>query len=425
VAPTRTEPGRRHELLYDAVALGMWAYTRAAFRVVTLHAERLRWQPGLVLVVSHRAETDVPLLCPTIYRYAGFLRERRERLHFVAREDIFERGFLAGFPAGLPLWARRALWPVRVGGVVSRMRMHPVPYPSAETTRLGRALALLPADVPLAGLLPPPLEEELRARARALRRPQPQTVADVRDGAYADLLWRVHGRDELTGPAFDAAWAARAGESLGALRSIVALVRSGASVLFFPEGRPSPDGRIGPLRPGFGRMIERGGPAVVQPLALAYDPITTGRPRAYLAFGPPLEPHPAGLDTAVLDALRRATPLTCGQVVARAFLHAATGASRVELTALERELRRSAEEAAADGRPFEQPLLETRVRRRRVEAAARWASRRGLARRVGDALVLAPAAVLADPLLRRAAAEHASAREPAAGRAAAQRSGVA
>jgi len=402
------------EPLYDAVALGMWAYTRSAFRVVELRAERYRPQSGLMLVSTHRAELDVPLICPSLYRLGRYLQDRRApRIHFAARDDMFDRGFFAGFPAGLPVRARRLLYPLCAGPFLPCVRVYPVPYPSAAVLRLGRALSELPPGTPLEPLLPLTLAAGFRARAREVGLPEPGTVAEALRGEYADLLWRFCTGEELSDAAFAAVARRRAEEGATALRYLVQTVRAGKILLLFPEGRPSPDGEIGPLRKGLGTLVRLGRPALLQPLAVAYDPLTRGRTRAYVAFGEPFAPPPEGVDEAVLAALRRTTPLTVGQVVAQALRAAVIGGSECVTTAgLDLALAGAVAESVAEERPVEQDLTEAAQRRGRLTDCLRWACREGLAAAAGPGeLILAPELILADARLARAAREYASARE--------------
>ncbi|MDX6645585.1 MAG: 1-acyl-sn-glycerol-3-phosphate acyltransferase, partial [Miltoncostaeaceae bacterium] len=297
------------EPVYDAVALGMGAYARMAFRVEVLRRRGWRLRPGSLLVSTHRAETDVPLLASALYLGGRVWLHRRPRMHFAARDDLFERGFFAGFLPRLGPRGRRALAPLSAGGLLPLIRAHPIG--SATSLSLGRALAALPAEARLGpDLLPDAALGALAGRAAELRRPAPRTVVEARRGEYADVLWRRYDRSELAAPALDAVWRRRMAEATGQLRWLVELMRAGEPLVLFPEGSPSPDGAIGPLRPGLGALVRRGAPATIQPLAIAYDRLRPGRPRAWVAFGAPLAPPAADVETAVLRALRHATPLT-------------------------------------------------------------------------------------------------------------------
>jgi 1-acyl-sn-glycerol-3-phosphate acyltransferase len=400
------------ELLYDAVAAGMWAYTRTAFRVEDIHGERFRPRAGLMLTSSHRAETDVPLLCPSMYHEGRYLRDRHAaRVHFAARDDMFEKGFFSGFPPGLPLAVRRLLYPLEAGPYLSRVRVCPVPYPSVAVLRLGRALAAVPAETSLEELLPSSILDGLSARVGETSASSPRTAGEVLNGLYADLLWRYCTPEELSHPLFAAAWKRRAGEGAQALRRIVELIRAGKMLLLFPEGRPSPDGSIGPIRKGLGTLVRRGAPDTILPIAIAYDRLTTGRPRAYVAFGREFTPA-HDLERAVLDALRLTTPLSCGQVVAAELVAAASeGQGVIETTALEDTLAAAVEAARSEGRPVERSLLTAEARRRRLTEALAWTIRSGVAGSGPRALRIDAERVAQSELLARSAREYASARE--------------
>lgn len=399
--------------LYIAVALGMTAYSRCAFRVDTVGPFEPRH--GAILVATHRAESDVPIICSSLF-WRGKYQLRLGRvpwLWFAARDDMFDRGFFAGFPPGLPLLARRALFPLGIGEWLPRVRVAPVPYPSISKLRLGRALESVPAGTPLAEVLDPDLLAPLVARAHELGLPEPRAAGDVVRGEFADLLWRYCTREELDHPAFAPAWERRAADGAVWIRQLIELQRSsGEMLLLFPEGRPSPDGSIGPLQPGVDLLVRRIRPSLLLPLALAYDPLTPSRPRVVLAVGRAFEPPGRGASDAVVAALRETMPLTAGQVVARNVLDAAKG-GRFEIPVGELRASLEAELGAASrtGRPVESALAGGRLGERLTEALVALV-RRGLARR-RDAwtIELLPDALLRDAAVARLAREFESARE--------------
>ncbi len=357
-------------LQYDAVALGMGAYTRAAFSVHTLGADVFSAEPGTIIFSTHRRETDVPLLCPSMYR-AGRLWASRPRISFAARDDIFARGFFAGFPRNLSPRARKALYGIRVGGAL-RYLPWMSPIRSATMIRLGDVLREVPAGA-LDELLPRELAAVFRERASSLGHPGPTRGADVLRGEYADLLWRKVRRPDLAErPELEGLWSRQAALAGADFRRLVDVVRGGGALMLFPEGRPSPDGRIGPVRPGLTALVRRARPVRLQPVGIAYDPLVRRRTRAYVSFLPPVEPPTDGLEDAVLALMRLAVPLTCGQVVAR---HLSEGESAPRR--LEDQLARAVEEARAEGRNFDVNLADPRVRRRRVAEAVEAAASRG------------------------------------------------
>ncbi len=367
--------------LYDAVGHGMNLYSKVAFRVEPTGPRRFTLEPGTLVVVTHRQETDVPLIGPFLYLGTGGHRNRTNRLHFAARDDMFLPGFFAGFPPDLPLFARRLLYPIGIERWLPRVNVFPIR--SAQVARLGEVLADR-QDAPLAEHL---VEEDVAAleeRAAARGLPKPSLGGDVLRGEYADLLWRAVSPGDDLREGLDDFWSRRAAQATGDFRTLVELVRDRKTLVVFPEGRPSPDGEIGPIRPGVGALIRRGRPAALRPLALAYDPLVRGRPRVHLALGEAAEPSD---DEALLGLLRATMPLTCGQFVA-ARLEAQADA---DPAALERELDEAVVLAGAEGRPVERDLTTPGSRRPRL----------------AEALAVAPAHARELPFLAR---EYASAR---------------
>lgn len=337
--------------LYDAVAAGMWAYSRAAFRITVLGPERLGIAPGTLLVVTHRRETDVPVLCPPLYRRGEL---RRQRVAFAARDDMFLPGFFAGFPAGLPPRVRRLLYPLGIAEWLPRVEVFPIR--SARVARLAEVLAER-RGAELTDVLG---REEARAfaeRAAACGQRAPVVVEDVLRGDYADLVWRAVGPEDPAGQGLDGFWSRRATEAAGDFRVLVELVRGGRPLVLFPEGRPSPDGEIGPLQRGLGALVRRARPPALLPVALAYDPLARGRARVVVAFGAPAAPS-GDVEEHALALLRRTMPLTAGQLVAAGV-----------------EPDEAVRAALVEGRPVEPALVAADSRSRRLAEAHAAAAR--------------------------------------------------
>jgi 1-acyl-sn-glycerol-3-phosphate acyltransferase len=356
-------------LLYDAVALGMGAYTRTAFRVATLGGESLRLRPGTLVVVTHRRETDVPLLCPSLYRWGRMWEDRGHRIAFAARDDMHEPGFFAGFPPSLPTWLRRVVFPITIGDLLrSSLLVHPLR--SAAIVRLNDVFRQLP-DLELRAL-PHGSAEALRARAAEVGHDPPVRGRDVLRGEYADLLWRAYGRGELDGAAVEPVWSRRAALATADFRALVELVRRGAVLVVFPEGRPSPGGEIGPLQPGLGALVRRAAPRWIQPVGIAYDPLSAGRTRALVAFTPAVAPPAGDVAATFLGLLRAAVPLTAGQVTAHAVAR-----GECDPAAIAAELAAAVERSSAEGRHVEPGLEREATRVARVAEGIAAAARRG------------------------------------------------
>jgi 1-acyl-sn-glycerol-3-phosphate acyltransferase len=349
--------------LYDAVGVGMWAYSNAAFRVVVLGPRRFRLEPRTLIVSTHRRETDVPVIAPLLYFGGRLWRHRDERMSFAARDDMFLPGFFAGFPPDLSPRARRLLFPVGVGRFLPRVQVHPIS--SASVARAGELLHSRP-DSPLEDVVPAALADAFRARSGDRGLPSPRRSRDVLRSEYADLLWRSVTREEAQ--ALDGFWGARAATASADFRRLVELVRGGGSLLVFPEGRPSPDGEIGPLRRGLSALARRAQPDWFLPIGLAYDPLRRGRTCVFVTLGPRVEPPGEDVETATLELLRRATPFTCGQYVAHELLAGRDpGAEGLE---------RAVDESRLEQRPADPELLHPAQRRIRLREAITAAERR-------------------------------------------------
>jgi 1-acyl-sn-glycerol-3-phosphate acyltransferase len=190
-------------------------------------------------------------------------------------------------------------------------------------------------------------------------------------GTHARALWRVASPEELDTPAAAVSWARRRAGALDDFRELVEVVRGGDSLAIFPEGRPSPDGELGPIMEGVTAIVRRARPERIVAVAPAYDPLVAGRTRAYLATSAPIPPTDDAGE--ILAVLRRTTPLTVGDSVAAAL---------ADRSDPERRLAADVEAARDEGRPYEPELDDAGVRRRRASAAVAAAQGRPLDRLV-------------------------------------------
>ena len=112
-------------------------------------------------------------------------------------------------------------------------------------------------------------------------------------------------------------------------------------------------------------------------MAISYDALVGSRPRVYVSVAPRIVPVPGRVTSDVSDALRRATPLTAGQIVAWQLTSGATSAT--ELDAVVADWIAA---ARADERPVEPALLGPER-----HAALRGARRLALLRGASDPVI--------------------------------------
>jgi 1-acyl-sn-glycerol-3-phosphate acyltransferase len=335
----------------------MWVYSNVAFRARTLGSERLRIRPGTIIAITHRRETDVPLVCPPLLFGSPMHLDPALRMNFASRQDLFEPGFFAGFPKAVPAPLRRALWRIDVSRYLPMVKMLPVR--SAALIRLVDVVRLAP-NLQLEAF-PEEVARGLRSRAAELDLPEPSRAADLDRGEYGDLLWQTFTRAELAGEEFEPAWRRHAALATGDFRRLVESVSGGGLLHLYPEGRPSPDGEIGPLQRGLKALVRRAHPTWIQPVGIAYDPLTRRRTHAFVSFGEPFPPPEDDVEETVLGRMKLAVPLTAGQVVAARLAEG----GRPD----ERALGEAVEAARAEGRNVAPELATPEGSRRRLAEA--------------------------------------------------------
>ena len=290
-----------------------------ALRSVSRRSAAFAPRAGLMLVCAHRAETDVPLICPSLYCRAGYFRDRAaERIHFAARDDMFDRGFFAGFPGGLPPRARRFLYPLERGcscrgyGFTrfptrgSRCSASAARSNGSDRRRRSRRCSpngLLSCFGRVRG---PTAVASPAAAGEVLER-------SVRGPAVEILLPRGAGR----APAgVGLAAACGRGRRRAPPPRRARARRTGAADL--PGGEALPRRlAVGPSRRALRRSCGSADRRPSSRSAIAYDRLTRGRARAVVSFGPPVEP-PARATSS--ERCRRALAARCrsraAQVVA-------------------------------------------------------------------------------------------------------------
>ena len=380
----------------------MWAFTRSRFHVEVAGHPLPRVAEGQLWISTHRAETDVPLLAGLLYIQAGMWRAAGSRIHFTARDDLFRPGVVAaGIPLPGPL--ARLVWPLSPGPWLPRVRAHPIRRPTG--LKLEQVLADLPGGTPLAEILGPRLIALLEGGAVRHGRPAPRSVDDVRDARYARELWEDVGEDDLVDGRGREIWRAHIARAAGDLRRIVGMVRDGLPTLLFPEGRVSPDGAIGPVSDVLDLVVRRGRPRIIVPLGIAYDPLTRRRTDVAVGVGAPIEPGAEPIRTVAQKALRHATPVTCGQVVARLVTDASPVAG-VTVEDAGRLLDEVVRTATGDRRPVVRSILSPSRRPERLREALGALERRGcISLLPGGAIRLDPERIRADVAVQRLATE--------------------
>ncbi len=351
-----------------------------------------RTRPTLI-VASHRRDTDGPLL-------GSALIDRRGRRpvgplpHFVAREDLFRRGFLREYLTGWPRPLRELLGVINVAPVLELLHAHPmrrIPERSLwETLEDVRAVC---GDLPITEVLRPRWVEEVRRLAP--RGAAGLKVSDVLKRRYRPVLRLRYGLSKLTRECFRAIKPHERQVIEAQLGRFVALLDRGESVQLEPEGTVSTDGSFHRIRNGLYTLLARAKrPPPVLPVGITYDFICSGCTRVFVNVGPELTGLEAlprrEVNARVARAIRALTTVTVSQLATRHLLEAVGPAGGGSVTAAELEacvaeqaLRWRRRGLQVDPRAFDE-----RERRRRVHGYLQYCVRHGaLVRRRGDVFV--------------------------------------
>lgn len=363
--------------------------------------------PRTIYAMTHKRDPDTFASPPVILGWRGW-RALAADVRFVMRADALQWGFFARL-VKRPDWLRRALRPFSVGGVLRAAGVYAMDGFHSRPAELwirealaaeGAALANAKVGVALA-------PETVRMIAGAAgKRPEELAalpVAALSRWRYAAALQLPTGPGLFIGPERRRAERRLMAAARSQLREMTEWLRGGGSLYMAPEGRFSADGLLNPARAGLRQLI-RGAPpdTRIQPIAIMYDFMTTGRLRMFIDLAPPIEDG-ARLAGGQLDRRLRAAWLesarfTCTQLATAALvtLHAgasAEKAARGQVDELVRTTHSLAMALDTIGRHVDGALLSADGARRRVARYLRYAERRGLARRDGAAYTIAPGAL--------------------------------
>ncbi len=359
--------------------------------------------PHTIYTITHKRDPDTFASPPVILAHRGW-RALTTDVRFIMRADAVQTGFLIRL-VKRPAWLRRALRPFSVGGVLRKAGVYPIDGFHSRPAELWIRDALAAeGDMPAGALLAP---ETLRALAVASGS-SPEALAALPLTAltgwrYVTALQLPTGSSLFTGPGRRRAERRMIATAREQLRAAVSWLRAGGSLYMTPEGRLSPNGLLSPARAGL-RLLLRDAPpdTRIQPIAIMYDFMTTGRMGMILDLAPPIEDAArwsgSQLERQLRAAWLGAARFTCTQLATATLvmLHTRAGAGK-PVTGRMDELARLTHELAvaldASGRHVDGRLLTADGARRRVRRYLRYAARHGLACLNGATYTIAPGAL--------------------------------
>ncbi len=361
---------------------------RLFFKVEVAYPEDMVVAPHTYMAITHKRDIDAMAPVPCLLRRRGWQSLAHE-VHFATRADAFAPGFLARI-VPRPRWFSYLLRPISVGAILRGVGVHPLHGLHLRPLETWvREWLAAEADAPTGDVLS---QDTIALLAEATRE-RAERLADLPLSRL--LLWRYHASmQRLCGTEIFADHARRPAVRHAILEierqigELADCLRSGHSLYTSPEGRLSPDGRLSPIPGGLARLLEVAPEDTrVQPIAIVYDFIHTGRARAFVDVASPLEDgaqlSPKELAERLRAAWLGAMRFTCTQL-ATGILVAKTTEPDASWTLdeLAHDVGAWARDLAQSGRHVDPRLLQPRSLSERVAGYVRYLVRRKLVRRV-------------------------------------------
>jgi hypothetical protein len=352
--------------------------------------------PRTFYVITHKRDFDAFVPLPRLMAHRGW-RAFTSELQFAMRGDGFQVGFLSRI-VQRPAWFARALRPLNVGPVLRGVGVHPLDSLHLRPAEIWIREALRVDGATTVGELLAPVTVEMLATRTGTR------VAKLAARSASSLLkWRYFPfLQEEVGPEIFTPVARRRAElrvlatAKEQLADCVDWLRAGGSLYTSPEGLLSTDGRLSPLRAGLTRVV-RAAPVDtrVQPIAIIYDFMATGRLRMWIDLAPAIEGGAAltnrELEQQVRAAWMDVARFTCTQLASGLLMYRCEQGQRAtRIATLEAGVLAWARELASMDRQVDPALLSEEGVHRCVASYLTYAELHGIIRHYGDSIVLAP-----------------------------------
>lgn len=285
--------------------------------------EHFSGAPSTLVVSNHRRDSDGPVIASVLFQRRR-LHSHGVRADFIAREDLFSRGFLGEYLDQWPLPARFCLAAINLRPLLTFMDAHPMRrVPERSLREVLEEVLCLFGNLPLNEVLRPTCVSRFEEMSPEHR--QPLCVTDALSQRYRHLLIQRHGLYRLTLNRFRALVPYERSIIESQLQQLTQRIDQGATLLLEPEGVVSVDGRFARLRGALHALLNR--PQItprVLPVGITYDAMSKGREQIFVNVGPEL----TGLrglnrretNARVSDAIRSQLTVTCSQIASQLLL---------------------------------------------------------------------------------------------------------
>ncbi len=280
--------------------------------------------PSTLVVFNHRRDADSPIIGNVLFGQGR--RPVLDRMPiFIAREDLFRRGFLADYLKSWPPAARKLLSSLSLRPFLWALHAYPLRRIAERT--LGEVLQDI---LWVFGDLP--LDEVLKAdwieRFEQLARPEdrPLRLGSILSGdRFRPLLRQGYGLTKLTRARFRACKPYERATIESQLQVFIDLLEQGETLQLAPEGAVSKDGAFARIRAGLHVLLNRPRALVrVLPVGITYDFMTAGRQMVFVNVGPEMTDlrtlRPADASARVEEAILAESTITASQLASQLLM---------------------------------------------------------------------------------------------------------
>lgn len=313
--------GRRRGQWQRRIGRRLWVPfdigVRALYPIVVRGRDNFTEAPSTLVVSNHRRDSDGPVIASVMLRRRG-LRVFGVRPYFVAREDLFRRGFLAGYLSHWPAPLRAALAQIDLSALFESMQALPMRrIPERSLGEVLEDVLATAGNCRLDEVLKPACLNEFMRRGRFAA--GTARIADVLDARFDELLARQRGFSRLNRSSLHRLIPYERHIIDAYLDRLSRLLDDGATLILEPEGAVSFDGRLSRLRGALHSLLNRtrARPRVL-PIGITYDSMTEDRKSVFVNIGEEMSALQglgrAETDTRVATAIRRCMTVTCSQL---------------------------------------------------------------------------------------------------------------
>jgi 1-acyl-sn-glycerol-3-phosphate acyltransferase len=243
--------------------------------------------PATLITINHKRDLDIPIVASVLHLHKTPFSEKL-RMHFVARDDLFQPGFLTAHFTFFGI-AGYLIHRINIKPVMIALRAHPISH--LIRRRIGpliRELEQTNGESPMREVVNPKGLDLINTMLGHRNRNNlgDTTVADFLGYSFSTLHQKPADIGILQSD-FSRDLRRKTLKKISQqLRDIVRVLNGGGICMLAPEGQLSPDGRFWPVKSGLFRIISMtsGDPRVL-PVNTTYDFMTRGRMRIYMTVG--------------------------------------------------------------------------------------------------------------------------------------------